>query len=157
MYLFQVEDNKKNKLTLSVFFLLSKVSLRTALSLILIVNEENVNMHCWCFASVMFTIIMLQHLNWACKHYMTIYPEVNMDACIKCHFNPSNSCWHVSVWIKVVDQPTDLELNHFRMLHFSSLEMALWGAKDFLNTILQRCSKEKQFLLSLCLTIYSAG
>lgn len=40
---------------------------------------------------------------------ITIHPEGGLE-CTKCQRNPSNSCWVISVWTKVVDWQTNLVL-----------------------------------------------
>lgn len=32
---------------------------------------------------------------------ITVDPDWDMNICTKCHGNPSNSCWYISVWTKI--------------------------------------------------------
>lgn len=39
---------------------------------------------------------------------ITIHPEGDVNYCLKFHGNPSNNCWDISVWTKLLDQQTDI-------------------------------------------------
>ncbi len=104
---------------------------------------------------------------------LSIYPPGTMNVSTRFHGSPSNICWHISVWTKVMNRPTNiaaprvmplvkhktyntLKLDHvlvFRFIAFAVMMMYVWRQNN-LKFSIQRAitfgqivsSKTKSFL-----------